>query len=687
MICEPPASEPGTRPPLRSAGRLRRLRRLRRDLAALGPTAPLRAAYEASKRAGGHDLVFGRLARSVERRRPEPRSIAISRLPPSVPPEAVERALAAAQAVVAGQVVIFGQSVELGPDPPWHALRAGADGTWPAEPWWRIDIRSPTRPADVKLTWELGRHRHLVLLARAAALRPGDDRYLEVLAGQLDSWLRANPPERGVHWYSNLEIALRALAWCEVLDLAGPLLPGDLRSRMEATLAHSARHLLADLPYTVSTMRNNHLLGDALGLEVLARRGYAGRAVARIGRRLFRAQLARHVRRDGSMVEDSLSYHRFVLEMLVARVRLGAADDETVEAMTVAARFLVRLGVLDGPVPQYGDWDEGRVLTATGPADDLRASVQTALACAGSGATPQTRAAHDEVAWYVGEGEPVDSGRAETDGHDIGGGLTRIRRASFTAWLKAGHGPSHGHADLCSTPVRYGDHWVVGDPGTGTYNGPIEERNRFRTSVAHSVLRLDGEDQLVPHRAFRWVHDPRGAIGPPLAQDDLVVAWGVHDAYRRIGAGRVARAVVVAPAGVLVADWVEHGTGRPWDLSLPLGPDIGFGGGWLNLPDGQRLALALPGPVTAHRAETRPFDAWWSDTYDQRRPAVRLAVQGTVTGPVWWWIGGAADEAPTAESSSVAAFGVVVSVRWRGPLAEIVVDDGEGRRSSFCELR
>ena len=77
---------------------------------------------------------------------------------------------------------------------------------------------------------------------------------------------------------------------------------------------------MMELPYTVSSMKNNHLLGDGLGPRRDSAacfpshprpRGGSGSATA-----LFLKQLARHMHADGSMIEDSLSYHRFVLEML-----------------------------------------------------------------------------------------------------------------------------------------------------------------------------------------------------------------------------------------------------------------------------------------------------------------------------------------------------------------------------------
>src|SRR5205085_543734 len=151
--------------------------------------------------------------------------------------------------------------------------------------------------------------------------------------------------------------------------LVGDRVSPRLVEGMHRHLWHTGRHLVADLPYTMSSMRNNHLLGDSLGLMSLgAAFGRIGAAAAwwHWGRRLFRAQLRRHVRADGSMIEDSLSYHRFVLEMLTVRVLLGDAGSEEQRALAGAAQFLCRLGVLDGPVPQHGDWDEGRVLASSG---------------------------------------------------------------------------------------------------------------------------------------------------------------------------------------------------------------------------------------------------------------------------------------------------------------------------------
>ena len=260
-------------------------------------------------------------------------------------------------------------------------------------------------------------------------------------------------------------------------------------------LHHAGRHLIADLPYTLSTMRNNHLLGDALGLIALGRAfgGKTGERWYAIGNRIFNRQLARHMRPDGSMIEDSVSYHRFVLEMLSMRVVLGGAPPTCTTRWSDAAQFLARLGVLDGPVPQYGDWDEGRVFAV---ADDP--------ARTGRLGPSRPRSRRERCPRRRGERTARRGGmvrrrrRAEATGgrrdlgNDIGAGIGRAHVGPFTVWLKAGSGPSHGHADLSSVAIAVGDQWLVGDPGTATYNGPIESgtgsvRPRLTMSCALKV--------------------------------------------------------------------------------------------------------------------------------------------------------------------------------------------------------
>lgn len=654
-----------------------RFRSASRDLRTLGVGAPLRAAYEASKRLGGHALIFRRLV-------PTASDVPHGRSPfswPTVPDDVRSRTIEAADRIASGTVEVFGRDLDVGDAPDWHAL-IETPGAWPKADWWQIDIRSSDRPGDVKWAWELGRHRHLVILARAAHLEPSNDVYRTVLERHLEAWITQNAPEVGVHWYSNLEIALRSITWLQILALAGDQLSPELRSAMWRHLHHSGRHLVADLPYTVSTMRNNHLLGDALGLIALGR-AFGGRPGARwysIGDRLFDRQVARHVRSDGSMIEDSVSYHRFVLEMLSMRVVLGEASPRVHQAMERAAQFLARLGVLEGPVPQYGDWDEGRLLAVADDPSRLEGSLLLALALAGDGAPADWKRTHDEVAWFAPGGAPQLPEPAETRGREVGGGIGRAKAGPWVVWLKAGSGPSHGHADLSSIAIAVDGQWLIGDPGTGAYNGPIEMRNQFRSSAAHNVVRVEGVDQLEPHRVFRWKHTALGVLGDPVDADGSVAMWCAHDAYTRLNPPhQVARVVSVAADGVTIRDFIS---GPPTDLSLSiqLGPKCVWDGdrSVIGIGDGRFAIGVKPTGASSSCTELRPMTGEWSSTYGSTAPSTVVSFDCGDATSLGWAVAlpGSADQPNRSEPN----------VAFTGNEARLSIDSSHGAEVRAVEL-
>lgn len=652
--------------------------KVRADLSNVGPIAVVRVLYELSKRFGGHDLVFrGLRSTSISRARRGEEAVTLEAI------HLARRNFCATNpdsGAYPPEPRIFAKLIDFRTASDWHSTLE-SDQRWPKQYWWKIDIRSSDRIADVKWTWELSRHSYLVGLARSAA--SGDFVALRMLEERLSTWLDENPPELGVHWYSNLEIALRAVAWAQILVLVGHQLDAELRDKVAATLRHGGRHMLAELPYTVSSMRNNHLLGDALGMLVIGgmfAMTREGRALRRVGNRIFNGQLRRQVLADGSMIEDSISYHRFVLEMLAVRLLLSSPEEKIRAALERAAQFMFRLGVAEGKVPQYGDWDEGRVLAIAENRCDLLGSARVALALAGTGAPAEWCDAHEEVAWYAPLGEPVTAARAERDGHDVGGGIARAQRGLFTAWLKAGSQRSHGHADLCSTPVLFDCEWLVGDPGTGTYNGPIEQRNYFRCSIAHNVLRVGGLDQLEPHRAFRWQHAARGVIGSPFQVGDSTLMWGAHDAYRRLDpARRAARAVFVSEQLVVVADWVD-GPKTSYAMSFPLHPSVEWCDDDLVLATGRRVRLELPSEPSRRAGQAAPYDGWWSRTYGHAEPATRLEITGTTECPVVWALRAQSTVDVAAEGNRLLIGVDTFEVQWRPAGAIMTHTRPDGRQ-------
>jgi len=651
-----------------------------KDVRALGVGAVPRAAYEASKRSGAHRFVFNTVSGGSTAR------AAGTYGTPAIDSAAAQLCLSDARAIVSEGLLAFGRRFPVASPHDW-VTEPESGRAWPQASWWTIDIRTNRRLGDVKWTWELGRHRDLVVLARAAALEP-DGGWLGHLDRLLMWWCEANPLERSIHWYSNLELALRLFAWDQVLGLAGDRLPHRTLDLMALHIAQMRRHLWRDLPYTLSSMRNNHMLGDALGLWLAdAVTGHQGAGLrSKVAERMWQAQLVRQVNADGSMIEDSVSYHRFVLEMLCARYLTGDRSPELRSVIGRSSRYLADLGALDGPIPQYGDWDEGRVLASSGDPLDVGNSVALGLALSGESIDPTWVDRFDLLAWYAPSASIADQPRPVSPAGRVGD-IAMARRGPWQAWLKCGSGPSHGHADLGHVSVRYRGQWAVWYPGTGTYNGPLGVRNGFRVSEAHNVLRPLGEGQIEPHRAFRWMSTPTGRAGRVLETPSATVLWGAHDAYVMRDPSpwpwRIARTVVLTEQGMAVIDWRENAVKSPFELAIPLSGECTSDGESITV-GADRLALSTPGEARVAVGESDPFLGWESPTYGTWTPAPWAVVSGASSGPVTWSVG-IVDV--SAHAGVVVVDGLRLAVTWgEGDVRLTVEIDGQ-RMDDFVQVR
>jgi Heparinase II/III-like protein len=666
------------------------------DVRALGKQAPLRVIYEVGKRSGAHGAL---LRATASRARPRRLHVAeVFMRATDVPDDVAQRCLDDAKLIRAEGHRAFGRRLPVEKPDDWNQTGATAtESRWPADSyWWNIDIRSDDRIGDVKWAWEIGRHRDLVILARAAALEPNGE-WDDVLTDKLRSWLDATPAERGVHWYSNLEVALRAIAWIQILALRGQALPDDVLRGMGLQIDQSYRHILVDFPYTASSMRNNHLLGDSLGLIAIDQLlGSAPGRLSRLGERAFGAQLSRHMRPDGSMIEDSLSYHRFVLEMLVIKRLLGDESPDLARALRTGGQHLERLGAFGGELPQWGDWDEGRVLASSGDPCDFAGSAALALALTGTAPDADAFQRYDEIAWYAPKPVPGRH-RRQPPSPSVSGGLAYVSQGDWKVWFKCGTAPSHQHADLTHVSIWHKDRWLLIDPGTATYNGPADVRNAFRTSQAHNGLQVGSQDMFVPHRAFRWLTSANAAQGAAVITSAGVIVWGAHNAYSRLpDGGRVARTVLVTEQGVSCVDWREDGANplSRLTLALPAGttveasrvlvPDTDGGG------SGSYETAGLPGSRVA-LGEADPFAGWQSRTYGDWIPAPWVVRDSDTTGPQIWSIalpGTMASLRGVVDGSGVVHAGIRVEVIFTdsGARLDVVTMADQKRLTAFVRM-
>ncbi|MGW4525994.1 alginate lyase family protein [Amycolatopsis sp. NPDC004378] len=569
--------------------------------------------------------------------------------------EGVKRLLVTADELMAGRAEYFGvvRTDLVAPDwflDPKTGRRAPHDG-------YAFDVpyRSEDAVGDIKQIWEPSRHQHLTVLAAAYALT-GTSAYAERVAEHLRSWWAANPPLRGPHWISGIELGIRLLSWVwtrRLLDgWAGVDELFEDNPDFQLQLWHHQNWLSTLRSHGSSA--NNHVIAEDAGLlaAACAFGWFPESADWRTeAMRSLDVQLGRNTFESGLNAELASEYHGLVLELgLAAAVEADVAGTPVPESTwAVLLRMSDALAsIVDDRLrpPRQGDADDGYGLVVDGaetdrwasllstgealfgrldwwpavPGDDVRTPLLASLALRtprASGVRPDRRPAQLRDA-----------------------GMTILR--SGRVWARCDGGPhgflsiaAHAHADALSVEVRHDGVDILADPGTFCYHGEPQWRSYFRSTLGHNTLELDGTDQSVSGGPFLWT---RHAVTKVLAvhtPEDGPSRWSAaHDGY---APAVHRRTVELAGADLTITDEVLRAEGTTVRLAFHFGPDVRVvldesraRLSWERDGERRTAALTLPESLTwtSHRGEQEPPLGWYSPGFGVREPATTLVGTG-----------------------------------------------------------
>jgi hypothetical protein len=610
--------------------------------------------------------IAGRAVDAVRRRRlrsgrlahwPDPGPVACPGigLPPeafaAVPAAAKARLIATADEIMDGYAEFFGVVRDDLVNPDWsHDPKTGRRA--PDGYAFDIPYRDEEIVGDIKQIWEPSRHQHLTVLAAAYALT-GENSYADRVADQLKSWWSANPPLRGVHWVSGIELGIRLLSWVWVRRLldAWPGAPGLFEENPEARgqIWHHQRWL-ATFPSRGSSA-NNHVIAEAAGqLAASCAFGWFPESPSWRDRALrsLDEHLVRNTFDSGLNRELATEYHGLVLELgLAAALEAEAAG---VEAGASTWSVLLRMtdalaSIVDTELrpPRQGDADDGHGLIVDGAGTDRWVSLLATgevlfgrlrwwpAAPAGDVRTPLLTA--------LAHGTRVSLDRPRRRPAQFpDAGLTILRAGEI--WCRCDGGPhgflsiaAHAHADALSVEVRHGGVDILADPGTYCYHGEPAWRSYFRSTLGHNTLELDERDQSTSGGPFLWTQHAQTKVVFAHTPETGTARWcAEHNGYRP---AFHRRSVELNDNEVKIFDEVHGAARRPGRLAFHLGPtvDVALAGGRADLtwPEGHAV-LELPPSLTwtAHRGETSPPLGWYSPGFGRRVPAFTLVGHGRI---------------------------------------------------------
>lgn len=419
----------------------------------------------------------------------------------------------------------------------------------------KIDILNLAERSDIKIPWELSRFQHLVALGKAYWYS-NDQKYLLEFQEEILNWIKNNEFKKGVNWTCSMEVAIRAVNWIWAYYFFAGDMDSDFNKQFIASLIKHGRFICTNLEY--SWHSGNHLMANAVGLVYLGIffKDYSfGRRWLTKGKKILFNEIKAQINTDGVHFEQSISYHRLVLEMCLSALLLCKHNDINVpqEIWDKLEKMFEFVGAYlrpDGSAPVIGDADNGRLHILT---EDTRQNINDHSYLLSLGAVLFARAdlkfadqLPEEAFWLLGkEGlnkyNELKKSYVSISREFSESGYYILRNKDYYMFVDCGTKlckgtGGHGHNDLLSFELYAEGQSFVKDPGAYTYTEDCRKRNMFRSSGYHNTIVVDGQEinEIDEKKLFALPNKAKSVVRKWVTNSAYDYLCVEHYAYMRL---------------------------------------------------------------------------------------------------------------------------------------------------------
>ncbi|MFX0104114.1 MAG: alginate lyase family protein [Candidatus Hodarchaeota archaeon] len=439
--------------------------------------------------------------------------------------KSIDKYLASANKVIQKDFSIFEKKYRFKNDIDWH-YTFFKDISWNLD--YFKDIKINPKDIDVKYVWELNRHQFLAYLGFAYYYTK-NEKYAKEFKSIILNWIQKNPPLFGINWYSGLEIAIRLTSWIFSLLF--------FKESMEINNSIFFKTILKSMYQHAYFLRQfyirrsyNHTVGELFGLYLFSKVFEDIKPIKKWEQKffkIFKKQLYLQVRTDGTNIEQSLNYHKFVLEfftlfLILTQNTVNKTEEETIEKMFNYLLYSVKPS---GKYPVIGDSDDAKVLFLS---DNTLNSFNELI---NLGCILFER---EDLKFISKELSPISILLLGLNGSKLYNKLNITEPKKKFAYFKdAGYfiirndwsdkanylfvdygrfGPSdagHSHSSITNFIFSYKGNEILIDSGTFSYNKSLKKRNLYRSSKSHNILTINQKNQAEMISRFRWKNKPK----------------------------------------------------------------------------------------------------------------------------------------------------------------------------------
>jgi hypothetical protein len=319
---------------------------------------------------------------------------------------------------------------------------------------------------------------------------------------------------------------------------------------------------------------------------------------------LLDQELYHQILDDGGPAEQSLHYHRFVLDLFWLAISFLESNNlkncsEWKNRLSKGEKFLNSFLYNGEQTPSIGDSDDGYAVA--------------------SGLHPARRSLDS-----VGKSAPISGLEYETF-PDSGYTIIKNREGLF---LTFDHGPlgmaplyNHGHADALSITLYKNNKPFFIDSGTYRYNGVPEYRAYFKSTRAHNTVCIDNTDQARQLTGFVWDKPYQAVLEFAGDKGSFLYFKARHDGYSRLKHPVIhTRELYFSRENIIIISDSFTGSGlHEFELNFHLDPNVilNFENGWIKQTIGQEKLFLYDHEhsIDTIRGEKKPLLGWHSPSY------------------------------------------------------------------------
>lgn len=524
--------------------------------------------------------------------------------------------------ILKGDVLFFSKT--------WKPLGLGYD--WVTNPetgyhydahqhWTKVNDFSQ-EAGDIKFVWEKSRFSWLLTVCRYDYHYEED--HSEFVFSQMLDWIEKNLLNCGPNFKCSQETSLRILNWLFALNFYkhSDYLTEERWNKIMTSIFWQTDHVMKNINFSRIAVRNNHAITETLTLYLMGlmfpmMKG-AGTWKEK-GKKWFEQEIDYQIEDDGTFIQDSMNYHRVVIQLLSYAIALSDKHGEkfsdfVYEKAYKSVNFLYQCQEpTNGWLPNYGA-NDGALFFPLSDNDYRDFCPQLDVLHGLLTAKPLYDDYLEDSQWL---GRQVPANRKTFNKIEKQYGLVKfensgyylIREKDTLSFIRCGLFKTNGSTDQLHLDVWYKGENVLLDGGSYMYNTDEATVRYFAGTESHNTIMLGDFDQMQKGMRFIWFYPPT-LLNATMKEDaDAYIFEGSVNAFKQVGERLKIHRVVKKMKGSAewyVTDTIENASS---DLIK------------------RQLWHTVSAVSFASNGEKKEGEGWTSDYYGVKRPVSQIEFQ------------------------------------------------------------